>query len=349
MMGDEVRSRTPAPGFTLSVRDGVAQAVLDIPGEKVNVLSDRVMQELDRLLAELKQRGDVRCLVLKSGKQGIFIAGVDLHDLSKVADVKSAAEKSREGQELFDTLDDLPFPTVALIDGAAAGGGLELALACDYRIVTDNPKTRLSLPETQRGIIPGFGGTYRLPRTVGLSQAMRMILTGMPVDGIRAVKMGLADACYPSAFLEDKTAVFVQGVMSGPRAPRARRRRRALGRALAEGTPVGRALLFRAAAKEIDQRVSRSFPAPREALRVLRRTVHASRGKALGIEREAISRLLPTEMTRNLVRLFFAQEAAKHAAAAAPGSIRWAAPQSWAPGSWAARLHGCSPAAGFPW
>ncbi|MGA2480982.1 MAG: 3-hydroxyacyl-CoA dehydrogenase NAD-binding domain-containing protein [Spirochaetia bacterium] len=319
MMGDEVRSRTPAPVFTLSVRDGVAQAVLDIPGEKVNVLSDRVMQELDRLLAELKQRGDVRCLVLKSGKPGIFIAGVDLHDLSKVTDVKSAAEKSRQGQELFNTIDDLPFPTVALIDGAAAGGGLELALACDYRIVTDNPKTKLSLPETQRGIIPGFGGTYRLPRTVGLSQALRMILTGMPVDGIRAVKIGLADACYPSAFLEDKAAAFVQGVVGSPRAPRAHRRRRPLGRALAEGSPVGRALLFRAAAKEIDQRVSMSFPAPREALKVLRRTVHASRGKALGIEREAISRLLPTDMTRNLVRLFFAQEAAKHAAAQGAG------------------------------
>jgi 3-hydroxyacyl-CoA dehydrogenase / enoyl-CoA hydratase / 3-hydroxybutyryl-CoA epimerase len=325
-MGDEAHSRGSSAALTLGVREGVAVAVLDIPGEKVNVLSDTVMRELERLLDELKGRSDVRCLVLKSAKPGIFIAGVDLHELGKITDVKSAAEKARQGQELFNTLDDLPFPTVAIIDGAAAGGGLELALACDYRIVTDNPKTKLSLPETQRGIIPGFGGTWRLPRTVGLSQALRMILTGAPVDGVRAVKMGLADACYPSAFLEDRASTFIQSVVtaragqggarSGAAAARPRpraSRRRPLGLALAEGTPLGRAFLFRAARKELDQRVSRSFPAPREALRVIRKTLHAPRGKALAVEREAISRLLPTDTTRNLVRLFFAQEAAKRA------------------------------------
>ena len=187
-MGDAraSRARHPACAFFLTVKDGVAELVFDLPGEKVNILRATVMEELDKTLRELRERGDVACLVVKSGKPGNFIAGADLHEFGAITDGKTAAEMAGNGQGIYNILDDLPFPTIAQINGAAVGGGLELALACDYRVVTDDPRTKLSLPETTIGIVPGFGGTYRLPRTIGLTAALRMILTGSPVDGPRA-------------------------------------------------------------------------------------------------------------------------------------------------------------------
>jgi 3-hydroxyacyl-CoA dehydrogenase/enoyl-CoA hydratase/3-hydroxybutyryl-CoA epimerase len=179
-----------------------------------------------------------------------------------------------------------------MIDGAALGGGLELALACDYRLVSDDPRTKLGLPETGLGIVPGFGGTYRLPRAVGLSQAVRMILTGRPLDGPHAVKIGLADSGHPRGFLEDKTRELAARLLAQDRGKRGARtrKRRPLGLALLEGTPVGRALLFRSARREADARGGAHYPALREALRLLRKTVHATRSQALALE---ASRRLP--------------------------------------------------------
>ncbi len=302
-----------ASSLALTVRDGVGELTLDLPGEKLNMLRECVMEELRSVLSAVAVRTDIRCLVVKSGKPGSFIAGADLNEIGAITDGPTAAEKSRAGQEVLNLLEDLPFPTVALIDGPALGGGLELALACDYRIVTDDPRTSLGLPETGFGIIPGFGGTYRLPRTVGLARAVQMILSGRPLDGPHAEKAGLADACYPAAFAEEKTAEFVQRAVKTRGRPAARRRRRPLSRRLAEGTPVGRVLLFRAARKQAERGEGRHYPALREALRVLRRTTRAGRTRALAVEREAVSRLIPTAVARNLIRIFFAREAAKRA------------------------------------
>ena len=349
-MGDAHASRfgRPVCAFFVTVKDGVAEVVFDLPGEKVNILSGTVMEELNRTLLDLSERKDVACLVVKSGKPGNFIGGADMHEFLAVPDAKTAAEKAGGGQAVFNLLDDLPFPTIAAIHGAAVGGGLELALACDYRVVTDDPRTKLSLPETTIGILPGFGGTWRLPRIVGLTAALRMILTGSPVDGPRAEKMGLADACWPAAFFEEKTMRMARQLAGGkptgvkgnprgtaarnPRGTAARRRKRRLGTALAEGTPLGRALLFRAARRDVLARTGGHYPAPLAALHVLRQTVHAGRDKALALERETVGSLLPTEITRNLVRLFFAQEAAKKPAALAAGAAA-VAPSAAAPGS----------------
>jgi 3-hydroxyacyl-CoA dehydrogenase / enoyl-CoA hydratase / 3-hydroxybutyryl-CoA epimerase len=332
-MGDAhgTERRNPACAFSYIVRDGIAELLFDLPGEKLNILSAAVMNELGQTVTELSGRKDIRCLLLKSGKPGSFIAGANLHEIAAVSDTETAATMAGAGQAILNALDDLPFPTIAVIHGVAVGGGLEMALACDYRVVTDDPRTKLSLPETTLGILPGFGGTYRLPRIIGLTQAVRMILTGSPVDGARAEKMGLADACWPAAFLEDKTAAFITKVLAAPHGTMMkRRRRRPLATAFAEGTPLGRALLFRAARKDLLARTGGHYPAPLAALRVLQKTVHARREKALAMERDTIARLLPTEITRNMVRLFFAQEAAKKTPApegAAP-SARGSAPST---------------------
>lgn len=302
------------PGaLSLAVSEGVARLRFDLPGEKVNVLGTAVMAELDGLLTAIAGRKDIRCLLLESGKPGVFIAGADLRELEAIADARSAEEKAAQGQEIFNRLDELPFPSVAVLNGAAAGGGLELALACDFRLATDNPRTQLSFPETTLGLLPGWGGTYRLPRLVGLVQALQMILTGKATDGVQAARIRLVDACYPEAFLEDRTAEFLRLILTpdGRKAVERRRRSKRLWRRLAEGTVPGRALVFRGARKDIEARLGGHYPGPPAALEVLRRTWRAPRARALLIEREALGRLVPGPVCKNLVRLFFAREAVK--------------------------------------
>ena len=300
--------------FSLREREGIAELALDVPGEKHNLLRAVVMEELDRVLSDVALRTDVRCLLVRSGKPGTFIAGADIKEINTLHDPRSAEEKSRMGQEVFNKLADLPFPTVAVIDGPAVGGGLELALACTYRLVSDNPKTQLGLPETGLGIVPGFGGTYRLPRAVGLVQALGMILSGKSVDGPKAARIGLALACYPAAFLDDKARAFAQKIASGGSAGPVRRRRRgALGRFLAEGNPFGRALVFRAARTEVNAKGGRHYPALQEVLSLLPKTARASRDRALELERRALGRTAPSRVCRNLIGFYFAREAARHA------------------------------------
>lgn len=309
--GSAVDSRQ---AFTLSDREGIAELVFDLPGEKLNILRGTVMEELAQVLSALSHRSDVRCLLIKSGKPGTFIAGADIHEIEALRDARAAEEKSRSGQEVFNLLADLPFPTVAVIDGAAVGGGLELALACDYRLASDNPKTQLGLPETTLGIVPGFGGTYRLPRAVGLVHALTMILTGRSVDGLRAARMGLVSACCPAAFLNDNARELALRLAAGGSSPdrpgaKAVRRRSSW---LAEGNPVGRALVFRAARKDLEAKGGRHYPALREALRLLRKTPRISRARALELERQALGRTAASRVCRNLVGLYFAREAARH-------------------------------------
>jgi 3-hydroxyacyl-CoA dehydrogenase/enoyl-CoA hydratase/3-hydroxybutyryl-CoA epimerase len=320
--GREAKDRGAAESaFRLSVSEGIARLVFDLPGKKVNVLSSTVMEELDGLIGSLAQRRDVRCLVVESGKPGVFIAGADLREFEAITDSRTAERMSAAGQEIYNRIADLPFPTIAVIDGAAAGGGLELALACDYRLATDNPRTQLSLPETTLGLLPGWGGTYRLPRLIGLIQALQLILPGKAVDGVQAARIRLADACYPSSFIRDKTEEFVRAILApaGGRAVQGRRKKKRLSRRLAEGTPIGRAIVFGRARAGLAAKGGKHYPGLEAALQVLRKTVHASRARALEAERRAIGLLLPTSVCKNLVRLYFAREAVKKSASPRDG------------------------------
>ena len=269
------------------------------------------MLEFAKLFEQLSEDRETRCLVIKSGKPNGFIAGADIKEIQSILDAADAEAKSGSGQEVLNRLDDLPFPTVAVIDGAAMGGGLELALACDYRIATDNPRTKIGLPETGLGIIPGFGGTYRLPRAVGLMQALQMILSGSPVDGKKAAKIGLVDACYPSEFIEDRARSFVDRLLERPGNSLPGRRRRPFGVRLLEGNPIGRALLFSRVRRETLRRTGGHYPAQMAALNVVRRSIHGSRKRALERERREFGRLAPGVISKNLVGIFFAREAAK--------------------------------------
>jgi enoyl-CoA hydratase/carnithine racemase len=183
---------TSGPHWSLEIdAERVAWLTIDQPGASANALSRAVLEELAARLDELA-KAPPRGLVIASGKSG-FIAGADVREFGQVASAEEAVPHIRAAHALFNRLEELPFPTVAAINGYCLGGGLELALACRYRVCVDDPKAVLGLPEVMLGIHPGFGGTVRAVRQVGVTAAMDMMLTGRSVRPDKALKLGLVD------------------------------------------------------------------------------------------------------------------------------------------------------------
>ena len=200
------------PAVRLDVRpDRVAVLTLDQPGGRANLLTLALWQELDAALAPLAGRPDLRGLVVASGKPGHFVAGADLKFLAGLPGPNdpAARELVETGLRVLARLESLPFPTCAAIDGPALGGGLEVALACDYRVAGTSEKVALGLPETTLGLIPGWGGTQRLQRVIGTTNAAAMIADGHTLDADHAMLAGLVDAVAESADLLDAAAKMV--------------------------------------------------------------------------------------------------------------------------------------------
>jgi enoyl-CoA hydratase/carnithine racemase len=193
--------------------DRVAVLTLDQPNSRANILSAGLWAELEAALTPLRQRTDLYGLVVASGKPGIFIAGADLKFFLNLPGPNDPAcrELVEQGLRVLALLESLPFPTCAAIDGAALGGGLEVALACDFRVVGTSPKVELGLPETKLGLIPGWGGTQRLPRVVGLELAVDLLRTGRSLEGPAAVEVSLVLVRVPSEQLLDHAAGVLLG------------------------------------------------------------------------------------------------------------------------------------------
>ena len=176
----------------LVVAEGIARLTFDQPNSRANVLSTALWTEFGQALDGLVHRPDVKGLIVASAKPGIFIAGADLKELADAdpGDPGPTRTFIELGLRVLETLEALPFPTVALIDGAALGGGLEVALACDFRICGTSPKVQLGLPEIKLGLVPGWGGTQRLPRLVGVEEAINRLLSGESYDDDRPAAGG---------------------------------------------------------------------------------------------------------------------------------------------------------------
>src|SRR5512134_2884930 len=187
--------------FRTEIADGVATVLLDEPGESVNTLSPEIGEEFAAVLASLERDERVRAIVFASGKKDGFVAGAKIDVLQHVATAEDGEALARRGQAGFDQLEAFRKPVVAAIHGACLGGGLEWAMACHYRIATDDPKTQLGQPEVQLGLIPGAGGTQRLPRLVGIQAALDIILAGKSVKPRKALKLGLVDEVVPAPIL----------------------------------------------------------------------------------------------------------------------------------------------------
>src|SRR5678816_1293921 len=197
-------SSAASNAFTLSWPESdIALLTFDLPGKGANVLSRSVLTEFHEHLTALQGRKGLAGLIIQSGKPGTFIAGADLREFASQlhAPKDQVVALCQTGQALFGMLSKVPFVTVAAIDGICVGGGAELSCWCDRRIVSCNPKTEIGFPEVKLGLYPGWGGTVRAPRIVGLANALEMISSGEPIDSKAAVLMGLASDRVPSTEL----------------------------------------------------------------------------------------------------------------------------------------------------
>lgn len=296
--------------------DGIAYIVFDDEEETLNTLSPRTLAAIDLVISEISVRHDIKAMIFTSGKNGSFIAGADLKEISKVFPQPSLAEPLiAQGHQVFDKISALPFPSIALINGICVGGGMEMALAFTYRIATDHPKTALGLPEVTLGIMPGWGGTQRAPRLIGLQQGLSMIISGKQYSPKEAYKIHLVDAVVPWPFAHEEAIAFAHEVLtsSGQKKVLSRRRRSWFSKWLIEKNPLGRAFLFHTVRNQVLKKTKGHYPAPLVALRTIEETYPLPLEQGLAKERESFISGLSLSFARapNLVGLFFAQEAAK--------------------------------------
>ncbi len=297
--------------------DGVAVVTLDGPGP-VNTLSDGLNADIERLTAQVDGDAKIRSVVLISGKKDSFIAGADIEMLQKVKTAAEGAAMSRAGKELLARLERSPKPWVAAIHGACLGGGLEVALACQYRIATDEKPTQIGLPEVQLGLLPGAGGTQRLPRLIGIQAALDIILAGKQVSGKKAYKLGMVDELVPRAILREvalgRARELADGKLRPDRTAKKKKEKLSpekLARLALEENPVGRALLFREAKKKLVAKTHGHYPAPERALEAVR--VGYEKGLAQGHEAESVGfgELCVSPQSARLIEIFFASNALK--------------------------------------
>ncbi len=281
--------------------DGIAWLVFDRAGASTNSLSAEVLTELSAIINELAA-APPKGLVVRSGKDNGFIAGADIDDFEAVKTVDDALAIVRRGWDVFNQLAAVPYPTLALIRGFCLGGGLELALACRYRVVVDEPATRLGLPEVMLGIVPGWGGMRRLPRLAGAPAALDLLLTGRTIDARRAKRLGIADECVPPRIMMNTA----RGVLAA--APPPRRLPFPLSLTL---NGLLRPLIAAQARKQVAARARREhYPAPYAILDIW--VKHD--GDALAppaSDPASIAHLIQTPTAMNLIRVFRLQERLK--------------------------------------
>ena len=310
MTATAIRARA-ASALTTEVRDGIAIVTLDVPGAPVNTFARSVREEFALLLDRLEQDDAIRGVVIRSGKPDVWVAGADIEEFLEIETASQAEAMSRDGHSLLGRLEKLATPVVAAIHGACLGGGLEAALACAYRVASDAPKTIFALPEVQLGLIPGAGGTQRLPRLVGLQAALDMILTGKNVRARKALQIGLVHELVHPAILDDIAFARARALADGTLRRTVTRRSHGAKEILLDDNRVGRAVVLRQARERVVARTRGQYPAPLAALDVV--ATGYAQGMERGLREEArlFGELAVSEVSRQLVFLFFAATALK--------------------------------------
>ena len=285
--------------------DGIAHLVMDHPERKVNVLDVQALSDLGPALDELEQAQGLKGVVVMSGKTGSFIAGADVAAIGSLTDRDQVLSLIRGAHAAFNRLSALPCASVAAIDGICLGGGTELALACDSRIASEEPRTQIGLPEVLLGIFPGFGGSQRLPRLIGLSAALDLILTGRSLDARRAEKSGLIARAVPAAWLIEKAHERIAALAERPAGHRRDvHRPKGFGPWFVDRTPFGQAIALGQARKMTRARTGGQYPAPLAAIDVLERTLRLPLDAGLAIEASRVADLVVGPVCKKLVRIF---------------------------------------------
>jgi 3-hydroxyacyl-CoA dehydrogenase / enoyl-CoA hydratase / 3-hydroxybutyryl-CoA epimerase len=301
-----------APSLVIDKDNGIATLWLDVTDKTYNVFNRQVLTDLKLAFDRIAPDSSIKLLFIRGKKKNGFVAGADLHEFQSITTSDQAMALSASGQQLFDQLERIPFPTVAVIHGPCLGGGLEFALACDYRVIIDHPKTQIGLPEIELGLVPGWGGTQRLPRVVGLERALQVILQRKRLNAREASEWGLAD--WTTSRQEDVNALVTTdpgGAHQLKKRPKHGMPLRTWRQRLIESTPMGRGIMFRGAERILRRKVPDDMPAPFEALEAVRTGLTQGMSAGLVREREAIGRLAMTKACRNLMTLFFLIERAR--------------------------------------
>ncbi len=264
------------------------------------------MAALNARLSEIESRiatGIPHVIVLWSEKPGSFFAGVDLADVAHIADAEDGRKKSAEGQRIFRRLEKLPVPTIAAIDGYCVGGGAELALACDFLVMSDAGHSKIGLPETKLGIIPGFGGTVRLPKRIGIRHGLETIVAGRIMSPGRALELGFVDRVFPSETFRESLDRLVDQIISEEEKPPLVDREVALSSRVLESASPLRKLFFLRARRRARQKTQGLYAAPLKAIDVVERTFGMSVDEAVKVEASALGELIVTPTARQLTRL----------------------------------------------
>jgi 3-hydroxyacyl-CoA dehydrogenase/enoyl-CoA hydratase/3-hydroxybutyryl-CoA epimerase len=316
--------------FTYVREGGAAVITFDLEGESVNTIAPHISAEFEALLTKAASDPDAKAVVFISGKKDSFIAGAKIDFLSTITSVAEGTGLARQAQASFDRLDAFEKPVIAAIHGVCLGGGMEWALACDYRIVTDSPKTSLGLPEVQLGLIPGAGGTQRLPRLIGAQAALDLILTGKNLKAKKALKLGVVDEVVPTPILKEIAIKRALELADGSLKPDRSRGLKSVGKGSTfadilkgltnreawaevalEENPLGRKVLFDQARKQLLKKTRGKFPAPEKALEAVRAGLEKGMKGGLEVEAALFGELVMSDVSKRLVEIFFATTALK--------------------------------------
>ena len=300
----EITPAEPVSAFSLMfTAEHVGIITVDVPGEKVNTLKAEFAQQICAILQKAQQYPNLKGLVLVSGKTDSFIAGADITMISGCKTAVEASQLAQKGQTVMSQIASFSVPVVAAIHGACLGGGLELALACHARVCSLDDKTQLGLPEVQLGLLPGSGGTQRLPRLIGAPKALDMMLTGRSIRAKQALRMGLVDDAVPYSILL-KTALerVAKGRRSRPPLP---------WQARLAGGPLGKSLLFYFVRKQTRAKTHGNYPATEKIIDVVKTGLDQGSGNGYQAEAKAFGELVMTPQSAALRGSFFASTALK--------------------------------------
>ncbi len=307
------------------LENGIAEVIFDSKSGSVNKFDKATLAELSSVVEALSSANGVRGAIVTSAK-GVFIVGADINEfLAMFNDTREQMiEWCEQANAIFSGFEDLPFPTVVALNGFALGGGMEMALACDFRIAS--PAARVGLPETQLGIIPGFGGTTRLPRLIGADNAIEWIATAKPQKPEAALKVGAIDAVVAPEALKD---IAIQMVTDAADGKLDWKNRRALKQQPLMLNKLESTMAFNVAKGVVGAKAVPHYPAPMEAIRVIEESARLSRDEALKIEHDGFVNVCQTSQARAMVQIFLSDQLikskAKKAAKTATKQVKQAA------------------------
>ncbi len=304
-------SPSASPTFEVDPR-GIGWITFDDPDRRANVLTEPVMERLALALTEARSAAAddrIEVVVVRSGKSGSFIVGADVDAIAEITDAQVAEARIREGQAIYMELETLPVPTVAAIHGTCMGGGTELSLACTHRVVSDDDRTKIGLPEVQLGILPAWGGTTRLPRLIGLRPALDLLLTGKPMNARKAERVGFAGQVVPADLFEEAVADFALGAKDLP-AGSSLKKRGFLAR-MVDDTSLGRRVVLATARKKVKATTGGHYPAPMTILDLLSDHLGSSVQRSLDAEARLAAELVTSDVSKNLIHVFHMREAAR--------------------------------------